>query len=237
MILRRFMKHVTDQNWFAVGLDVLVVITGIFLGMQVTEWNDERKEQEWAREIALRLDGEFNVIEEDLSALIARVSTFKDAALNLAKAVQRDEALVDPGLMQDWLIDAYNLGRPPQRSATYIQLLSTGDIGLLKSKKLRLLLVQYDQSIERSSFLYSETLAHLLRTSDVYAAIDLDFSKQGLAEAPSHLGLVTGYDFERLRTHVGDFTWNYFMHENNLNAATDHLGIAREIRQTLKEMQ
>jgi len=45
MILRRFMKHVTDQNWFAVGLDVLVVITGIFLGMQVTEWNEGRKER------------------------------------------------------------------------------------------------------------------------------------------------------------------------------------------------
>lgn len=45
MILRRFTKHVTDQNWFAVGLDVLVVITGIFLGMQVTEWNDVRKVQ------------------------------------------------------------------------------------------------------------------------------------------------------------------------------------------------
>jgi|GEM_PF-4034116 len=44
MILRRFVKHVTDQNWFAVGLDVLVVITGIFLGMQVTEWNEQRKE-------------------------------------------------------------------------------------------------------------------------------------------------------------------------------------------------
>lgn len=44
MILRRFMKHVTDQNWFAVGLDVIVVITGIFLGMQVTERNEERKE-------------------------------------------------------------------------------------------------------------------------------------------------------------------------------------------------
>jgi hypothetical protein len=31
------MQHIQDQNWFAVGLDVLVVITGIFLGMQVTE--------------------------------------------------------------------------------------------------------------------------------------------------------------------------------------------------------
>ncbi len=43
MILRRFMKHVTDQNWLAVGLDVLVVIVGIFLGLQVQEWNEDRK--------------------------------------------------------------------------------------------------------------------------------------------------------------------------------------------------
>ena len=45
MILRRFMQHIKGQNWFAVGLDVVVVIVGIFLGMQVTEWNEERKER------------------------------------------------------------------------------------------------------------------------------------------------------------------------------------------------
>lgn len=44
MLLRRFSKHVTDQNWIAVWLDVVVVVVGIFLGMQVTEWNDARKE-------------------------------------------------------------------------------------------------------------------------------------------------------------------------------------------------
>ena len=42
MLLRRFTQHLKDQNWFAVGLDVIVVIVGIFLGMQVTEWNEER---------------------------------------------------------------------------------------------------------------------------------------------------------------------------------------------------
>ena len=46
MILRRFMKHVTDQNWFAVGLDVIVVIVGIFLGLQVQTWYEERANQE-----------------------------------------------------------------------------------------------------------------------------------------------------------------------------------------------
>lgn len=45
MILRRFMKHVTDQNWFAVGLDVIVVIVGIFLGMQITAQFDYNKER------------------------------------------------------------------------------------------------------------------------------------------------------------------------------------------------
>ena len=43
MILRRFMQHVKEQNWFAVGLDVIVVIVGIFLGMQVQQWYEERK--------------------------------------------------------------------------------------------------------------------------------------------------------------------------------------------------
>lgn len=37
MLLRRFTQHFKEQNWFAVGLDVLVVIVGIFLGMQVQE--------------------------------------------------------------------------------------------------------------------------------------------------------------------------------------------------------
>lgn len=43
MILRRFMTHLKEQNWIAVGLDVLVVITGIFLGFQVNTWNETRK--------------------------------------------------------------------------------------------------------------------------------------------------------------------------------------------------
>ena len=33
MILRRFTKHLSEQNWFAVWLDVIVVVVGIFLGM------------------------------------------------------------------------------------------------------------------------------------------------------------------------------------------------------------
>jgi hypothetical protein len=77
MILRRFTKHVTEQNWFAVGLDVIVVVLGIFLGMQLTEWNEDRKvKAEW-RSTLESLQVEFTInlqsIEDNRQSLVARV--------------------------------------------------------------------------------------------------------------------------------------------------------------------
>ena len=46
MILRRFTQHINEQNWFAVGLDVLVVIVGILLGLQVQQIIEERQRQD-----------------------------------------------------------------------------------------------------------------------------------------------------------------------------------------------
>ncbi|WND03804.1 hypothetical protein QGN29_05375 [Temperatibacter marinus] len=44
MLLRTFTHHFREQNWFAVGLDVLVAVIGIFLGLQVTDWNQTRQQ-------------------------------------------------------------------------------------------------------------------------------------------------------------------------------------------------
>ena len=58
MLLRRFVRHITDQNWFAVGLDVIIVISGIFIGMQLNEWDEKRieKQQEHIFLTQLKLD-------------------------------------------------------------------------------------------------------------------------------------------------------------------------------------
>ena len=42
MILRRITKHVKDQNWFAVALDFIIVVLGVFIGLQISNWNDAR---------------------------------------------------------------------------------------------------------------------------------------------------------------------------------------------------
>jgi hypothetical protein len=42
MILRRITEHVKTQNWFAVGLDFVIVVVGVFIGIQVANWNAMR---------------------------------------------------------------------------------------------------------------------------------------------------------------------------------------------------
>ncbi len=34
MLLRRVTEHVKTQNWFAVGLDFLIVVVGVYIGIQ-----------------------------------------------------------------------------------------------------------------------------------------------------------------------------------------------------------
>lgn len=42
MLLRSVSKHVREQNWTAIGIDLVIVVVGVFIGIQVSNWNDER---------------------------------------------------------------------------------------------------------------------------------------------------------------------------------------------------
>lgn len=45
MILRRITQYVRDQNWTAIAIDFVIVVTGVFLGIQIGNWNAGRLEQ------------------------------------------------------------------------------------------------------------------------------------------------------------------------------------------------
>jgi len=42
MLLRRVREHVTAHNWLAVSVDLIIVVLGVFLGIQLSNWNAER---------------------------------------------------------------------------------------------------------------------------------------------------------------------------------------------------
>ncbi|MEL6362641.1 MAG: hypothetical protein AAFR21_16305 [Pseudomonadota bacterium] len=43
MILRRVIEHVRTQNWTAIGIDFVIVVVGVFMGIQLGNWNEARQ--------------------------------------------------------------------------------------------------------------------------------------------------------------------------------------------------
>jgi len=60
MLLRRITEHVKDQNWFAVGIDFVIVVIGVFIGIQVANWNAARSDAEAERVLLERLHEEIS---------------------------------------------------------------------------------------------------------------------------------------------------------------------------------
>lgn len=63
MILRRLIHHLQHQHWTAVFLDFVIVVLGVFIGLQVQEWNTARTARAELNQqlIGLRLELEANL--------------------------------------------------------------------------------------------------------------------------------------------------------------------------------
>lgn len=46
MILRRIIKNVAARDWSTVMIEFVIVVAGIFVGLEVSNWNEERKAQD-----------------------------------------------------------------------------------------------------------------------------------------------------------------------------------------------
>ena len=64
------------QNWTAVGLDFIIVVVGVFVGIQVSNWNDTRLQQQSANAYIERLRADLAANQEDLDQ---RLVYFKKA--------------------------------------------------------------------------------------------------------------------------------------------------------------
>ena len=55
MILRRVIVHFRNQEWTAIAIDFLIVVLGVFIGIQVSNWNAFRIERAQERDLLIRL--------------------------------------------------------------------------------------------------------------------------------------------------------------------------------------
>jgi hypothetical protein len=70
MILRRFSEHVKNDSWLAVGVDLIVVGVGIYIGLQADAFMSAQRDRGLEREYLQRLlagHGSDSTISADLT--------------------------------------------------------------------------------------------------------------------------------------------------------------------------
>ena len=94
MILRRIASSLKKHDWSSALLEVLIVVVGIFIGLQVDDWNQARKDRIDEQQFFERLHEDVQLSEELSSRVrqrrLDRLQWIIDASDVLFDRVKRD---------------------------------------------------------------------------------------------------------------------------------------------------
>jgi len=136
MILRRLSQSLKEQNWMAITIEFILLVVGVFLGIQVANWNAERETNKKAVEATEKLVADLRAESWRYQFLLEYHRDIRDAAEKTANALSGKTPLTN----EEFLVNAYRASQYKQgasRRSTYDELVSTGNIALIKDKELR----------------------------------------------------------------------------------------------------
>jgi hypothetical protein len=142
MILRSVTKHVKEQNWFAVFVDLLIVVVGVFIGIQVSNWNEEIAGKKQAGVLLNRLYEDLNNEQKAFNSSLKYRAIVRNYAMTAIDALNGEKTVSD----EAFVIGAYQasqIGRINSYRATYSEMLSTGQINLIKNEQLKSMIFGY----------------------------------------------------------------------------------------------
>ncbi|MEX0644254.1 MAG: DUF6090 family protein [Parvularculaceae bacterium] len=159
MILRRITEHVKAQNWFAVGIDFVIVVVGVFIGIQVANWNAA-----WAD--ARRLEQQLSSLRVELEGNLARIGEYRKfaadqvATINELRAAFSDPTTADPDRIDALLFFSLRIFHLQPELVAYQELADSGGLRALAGTPAREALTQWEFDLAWVQRLDRDALAH-----------------------------------------------------------------------------
>ncbi|WP_428408916.1 hypothetical protein [Hyphococcus sp.] len=148
MILRRVIEHVKAQNWTAVALDFVIVVVGVFIGIQVSNWNAVQHERKREAQIVGNLISDLNEIERIANRTAEIYDGRVKSGIRLMTFLRSDAARpADQAQFEDDLGAVSSAFPAIARSPTIIELLASGNTGLIRDDELRLAIIKFDREM------------------------------------------------------------------------------------------
>ncbi len=154
--LLRVAEHIRTQNWTAIGIDFVIVVLGVFVGIQVSNWNaarmDAAKADAYVARIVDNLRSDIASIE-DREVFWGKVIAHGDSAIHYAETGELVEGSAWKTVLAFY--QASQVWPWTSNDTTYRELLNGGDLRLIEDEKLRATLPIYHGSKGELEYLFA----------------------------------------------------------------------------------
>ena len=151
MLLRRVTKHVKDQNWFAVGLDFVIVVIGVFIGIQVANWNETRQDRMVAVQFEQSLAADLETILDDARSKITFMEEALVAVTGLQEAFNQNDAPLDKAEVVEHLQLSLTVPSHPNRAPSIIEAIGDRTLRLIEDEDLQSAILNWDRLLQDSA--------------------------------------------------------------------------------------
>ncbi|GJL91352.1 DUF6090 family protein [Hyphococcus sp.] len=197
MILRRITQAFRKQDWFTVFVETMIVVFGVFIGLQVNNWNEARSADRIEAELRTALEQDFVELETQLSDRIQSLNTLAGCVSKLLDIVRTDVPPTDSEAIIALLNKTSNIPRLPSPPVSYVEASSAGRLSTLSDPELRRALSRYGQAVELYQFALPMFSDPIVGRSSLFAQAIRISSDLEVTKDPD--GGIEGYDWEILK--------------------------------------
>jgi hypothetical protein len=164
-MIRNITKHIREQNWIGLGLDFIVVVLGIFVGLQASEWNQGRLDR---NEANYHIDFLTEELNEAIITAADEIKTAEEVLLqSFTAAMLLTQETWDPSertRFEKAISSTYELWGPKYRPVSLRRIVDDGKLDLIESKELQKAILRFDSSyreaIEQTKTAYGFSQIH-----------------------------------------------------------------------------
>lgn len=193
MILRRLAASIRRQDWLAVIIEFVIVVTGIFVGLSATDWREARDLR--AREHAYleRLHEDMQAMSESMTAIRERKEGRKEAVLRTLRALEtcEPERANDDDFRRTFT-EYQNQQSIPVVERTYREMVASGALAAMADRDLSGDIADTFSGLDSyRRFIDSIRVSLPVVDQIVWQRVDLSYDQRGVP-------VLAAYDFDSL---------------------------------------
>ena len=169
MLLRSITEHVKAQNWTAVALDFAIVVVGVFVGIQVSNWNDAASDRISERQVLGALLEDFRATEIGFRNVLNVNEAGSESLKVLADLANGDKEVIPLQEIDSHIFRGlYQIPSYVPVTVTYDELRNSGRLDLIQSLILRQRLQGLASAIGNAADAMDEISSVTIRSVDPY---------------------------------------------------------------------